>query len=285
MKRHRFFSVTLAVCCGLVVAPRCSAENLAAKGRDVFKKHQACVVTVQLVVKSKMGVAGFAGLGGDARESKEEVTGTVIDPSGLTVVSLSSTDPTGLLQGIMTGFGGFGGDGEDSLKFKMESEVSDVKLLSNDGTELPAEIVLRDKDLDLAFIRPKTKPDAPMAALDLSNSATVDVLDEIIAINRLGKVTGRAHAAAAGHISAVVKKPRLFYVPGGDMAMTGLGCPAFTTDGKLVGLFVMRSLKSGGGSGMGLFSMQGLGFTGIILPAEDVKKVAAQAATSKEEPK
>jgi len=196
---------------------------------------------------------------------------------------LSSTDPTGLLQGIMSSFGGFGGDDEESLKLKMESEVTDVKLLSADGTEMPAEIVLRDKDLDLAFIRPKSKPATPMSALDLSNSTKVDVLDEVVAINRLGKVAGRAHAAAIERINAVVRKPRLFYVPGGNATMTGHGSPAFTPDGKVVGLFVMRSVKSGGGS-MGLFSMQG-GITSIILPAEDVKKIAAQAPAAKEEAK
>ena len=40
----------------------------------------------------------------------------------------------------------------------METEVNDIKILLEDGAEVPAEIVLRDKDLDLAFIRPKAKP-------------------------------------------------------------------------------------------------------------------------------
>lgn len=251
------------------------AQDLAAKGRAVFKKNQNAVVTVQLVVKSKMG---FAGVGGDARESKQEVTGTVIDPSGLTAVSLSSTDPTSILQGFM---GSFGGDGEESFKLKMESELSDVKLLSPDGVELPAEIVLRDKDLDLAFVRPKAKPATPLASLDLGNSAKVDLLDEVIAINRLGKVAGRAYSASVERIGAIVQKPRLFYVPDGDKTGTALGCPAFAPDGKVVGLFVMRSLKSSGGGGMNLFNMQSA-FAAIIIPAEDVKKIAAQAPALKE---
>jgi hypothetical protein len=178
-----------------------------------------------------------------------------------------------------------GGDGEESVKFKMESELSDLKLLCHDGTELSAEIVLRDKDLDLAFIRPKTKPPAPLPALDLSNSAKAEVLDEVLSINRLGRVAGRAYAASFERISAVVQKPRLFYVPGSDKTATGLGCPAFSLDGKVVGLFVMRSLKSGGGGGMGMFSFQSSPVTTIILPAEDVRKIAAQAPALKEEPK
>ena len=259
------------------------AQDLAAKGRAVFNQHQASVVTVLLVVKSKMGFAGLAGAGGDAREYKEEVTGTVIDPSGLTAVALSSADPGALLQGMMSSLGGSSGDGEESVKFKMDSEVTDVKLLTHDGAELPAEIVLRDRDLDLAFVRPKAKPVPPLPALDLSNSAKVDVLDSVIAINRLGKIAGRAYAAAVEQINAVVKKPRLFYVPGGNATLTGLGSPAFTPDGKVVGLFVMRSVKSGGG-GLSLFSSQA-GMAPIIVPAEEVKKVAAQVPAVKTEAK
>ena len=273
MTRYRFL---LVLTC-LMTASLSRAQDLTAKGREIFKKHQTSVVTVELVIKSKFGFGG----GGDARESRQEVTGTVIDPSGLTAVSLSSTDPSGMLSSFM---GGFGGDDEESLKLKIESEVSDVKLLTHDGSELPAEIVLRDKDLDLAFVRPKTKPAAPLPALDLSNSAKVEVLDQVIAINRLGKVAGRAYAASIERINAVVQRPRLFYVPGSDTTATGLGCPAFTADGKLVGLFVMRSLKSGGGA-MSLFNMQSPPVISVLLPAEDVRKVAAQVPAAKEEKK
>src|SRR4051794_30574782 len=265
MKR-KYLAVVFAL--WLIVLRSAAADELATRAREVFKKYQPAVVTVQLVVKSRIGFGGF---GGDARESKQEVTGTVIDSAGLTVVSLASTDPTSLLQGMMSGMGG---DGEDSAKFKMDSEVSDVKLLCNDGSELPAEIVLRDRDLDLAFLRPKTKPAAPLVALDLGQSAKVELLDQLVAINRLGKVASRTHAASIERISAVVQRPRLFYVPEGDKSAAGLGCPAFTLDGKLAGIFVMRATKSGGGGG-GLFGMQG-GMTAILLPAEDVKKVAAQ---------
>ena len=81
-----------------------------------------------------------------------------------------------------------------------------------------------------------------------------------------------------------MQRPRLFYVPGSDTTSTGLGCPAFTADGKLVGLFVMRSLKSGGGA-MSLFNMQSPPIISVLLPAEDVRKVAAQVPAAKEEKK
>src|SRR5687768_17525049 len=201
MTRHQFAVQALACLVAFAgLSEKCGAQDVTTKAREIFKKHQTSVITIELVIKSKIGFGG----GGDARESRQEVTGTVIDPSGLTAVSLSSTDPTGMFQSFM---GGFGGDDEESLKLKMESEVSDVKLLTHDGSELPAEIVLRDKDLDLAFLRPKTKPATPLPALDLSSNAKVDVLDQVIAINRLGKVAGRAYAASIERIHAVVQRP------------------------------------------------------------------------------
>src|SRR5438094_2708077 len=144
------------------------ADEVADKGREIFKKNQRAVVTVQVVVKMKFSLPG---MGGQANESKQDVTGTLVDPSGLTVLALSSCEPGDMIQNMMAGLS------DEETKFKMETELSDVKLLLDDGTELPANIVLRDKDLDLAFVRPAAKPASPMTALDLSKSATAQILD------------------------------------------------------------------------------------------------------------
>ena len=215
--------------------------------------------------------------GGDSSEFKQDITGTVLDPSGLTVLALSSCDPGDLLQGLMSSMSGDEGGG----RFKMDAELNDVKILLDDGTELPAEVVLRDKELDLAFIRPKTKPATPMTALDLSKNGTVQILDQVITLNRLGSTAGRAYAASVERITAVVQKPRLFYVPGTDASSTTLGSPAFTVDGNVLGIFVMRSLKDKGSAGMSLLSSRSDALTAIILPADDILKAAKQAPEAK----
>jgi hypothetical protein len=247
------------------------ADELADKGRELFKRHQHAVVTVQVVLKMKFSVPG---MGGQANESKQDLTGTVVDPSGLTVLALSSCEPADMMQNIMAGMS------DEDMKFKMETELSDVKLLLDDGTEIAADIVLRDKDLDLAFIRPKTKPPSPMTALDLSKSAKAQVLDQVITLNRLGKAAGRAYAASVERITAVVQKPRLFYIPGSEMTSTTSGSPAFTLDGNVLGVFVTRSVSQKGG-GFGMFSLRPEGVTPIILPAEDILKAARQAPEAK----
>jgi len=241
----------------LSLSPAGRADEVSDKGREVFKKHQRAVVTVQLVQK-------VTGRGGEAQENKSDVTGTVVDPSGLTVLALSMTDPTEMYRRML-------GD-----RYKAELEVSDVKILLDDGAEIAAEIVLRDKDLDLAFIRPKAKLAAPMAALDLSKASPAQVLDNVVTLNRLGRAAGRAYSVSVERISAVVQRPRTFYIPDSTMTGTALGSPAFALDGNVVGVLVMRTISSGG-----MNASRSDNATSIILPAEDVLKAARQAPEAK----
>ncbi len=258
------------------------ADELVEKGRAIFKANQQAVVIVQMVLKNKMSVGGM----NRSSETRRDATGTVIDPSGLTVLALSSTDPAGLIEAMMAG-------SEEESRFKMETELSDVKIVLADGTEVPAEVVLRDKDNDLAFIRPKTKPATPMMALDLSQAGKADILDPVISLTRLGSAAGRAYSVSVERISAIVSRPRTFYVPETTATTTTMGAPAFTLDGKPLGLFVIRSLKGKDSSGMfgAMFGggVQAESLTGIILPAQEILKAAKQVpeaspAAQKKEP-
>ena len=241
------------------------ADELAEKGRDIFKKNQHAVVTVQEVLKVSAPGASRA------NEAKQELTGTVLDPSGLTVLALSACDPSEMYQRML---------GSDASRGRVETEISDMKILLDDGTEMPAEIVLRDKDLDLAFIRPKAKPATPMASVDMSKTSPAQVLDQVVTLNRLNSAAGRAYSASAERISAVVQKPRTFYIPDSNMTSTTLGSPAFAMDGKLVGVVVMRAVNSKGGATRNYRDS----LTTIILPADDITKAAAQAPEAKGEP-
>ena len=64
-----------------------------------------------------------------------------------------------------------------------------------------------------------------MAAIDLSKSAPAQLLDEVITLNRLNSAAGRAYAASVERISAVIQKPRTFYIPDSTMTSTTLGSP------------------------------------------------------------
>jgi len=261
--RYRFHCLLFALALLLAgVASPGRADELAEKGRGIFNQHQHAVVTVQAVVKVSYPGATRS------NESRQDLTGTVVDPSGLTVLALSACDPSGMLQRMMA---------DEAAKSKLDVEVTDIKILLDDGTEIPSEIVLRDQDLDLAFVRPKTKPASPMAAVDLSKSTSIQMLDQVITLNRLNSAAGRAYAASVERINAVIQKPRTFYIPDSSMTATTMGSPAFALDGNIVGVFVMRSIsvKSGGTRNV-RDSM-----TSIILPAEDILKAAKQAPEAK----
>jgi hypothetical protein len=115
-----------------------------------------------------------------------------------------------------------------------------------------------------------------MTAIDLTKSATAQVLETVISLNRLGRAASRAYSASLERISAVVTRPRTFYIPDSTMTATTSGSPAFALDGRVVGIFVLRALSSAGSA-----ASRSDNSTYIILPAEDVLKAAKQAPEAK----
>ena len=193
----------------LALPGQAQTQDIATRGRDVATKYSDAVVTVKLAVKVRMSMEGKE----QEEENSSEITATVIDPSGLAVCALSEADPTNAVGQMM-------GDQEG---FKFEMDITDVKMRLADGTELPAKVVLRDKDLDLAFVRLIDPPAKPLAAVDLSGAAPTDVLEEVIILNRMGEVANRVPATMVDRIVGVIKKPRLMYIPGPIGQYSSLG--------------------------------------------------------------
>ncbi|MCE5324471.1 serine protease [bacterium] len=240
-----------------VFAVSCAAD-IASDGRTVADTCKDAVTTVHLVLETKVSYQG----GSDKEQHKVTSTATIIDPSGLAVTSLSDIDPT-LFTSYM----------EQDESYSMSVDVVDLKLKLSDGTEIPADIVLRDKDLDLAFIKPKTAPEKPMTYVDLAKAGAPQMLDELIVISRLGQIANRALAAYVDRVQAVLTKPRTLYVVSG---VFGLGSPTFTPDGKIVGIVVIRvdqsqdsdSTSRSMGYGDSLY---------VVIPASTIAKAALQA--------
>jgi hypothetical protein len=244
------------------------AQDDRAAGREIVKKWQHAIVTVRVVLKMRVSVGGREM---QSMDESVETVGTVIDPAGLTVLSLGALNPGAMMNKMIGG----GGNGQERMEFG--SEPSDVKLRLSNGKELPARIVLRDEDLDLAFLRPTTKPEKPLVAINLADEGKPSLLDPVVVLTRLGRVGGWAPAASLQTIGAIIEKPRTFYVIE-TSGTGGMGTPAFTSSGKVVGLLTMRSVQTGRS---GMFSMmsgsEGLGLLPVILPAADVRDIAQQA--------
>ena len=89
------------------------------------------------------GRGGAGGRSMPPQEQKLEALGTIIAEDGLTVLSLSRVDPTATLLSSIRTPGG-----------SVNVNYTEVLLLMQDGTEVPAKLLLKDTDLDLAYVLP-----------------------------------------------------------------------------------------------------------------------------------
>jgi len=249
MHRLRCLAILCAAAVAACVEPA-FADATGEKGRALLEANKAAVVTVVATLSISYG--------GNDRESETWANATVIDPTGLCVLSLTPLDPSAQYKRL-----------EDGAP-EMTTKVKGLKMLLPDEAEIPAEVVLRDTELDLAFVRPTEKPEAPMAHVDLSDPGTPQLLEEIAVVGQLGKVARRAHAVMIDRIECVLDKPRTFYVVGEHRARHVLCSPAFTLDGKFVGIGVFRTIRSKTQRGLGGDTLV------VIVPAEDIKEGMGQ---------
>jgi len=196
----------------------------------------------------------------------------VIDPSGLTLASAASIDPSGALRKMAGG---------QASRMKVEAEVKETTLLLEDGTEVEADVVLKDTELDLAFLKPREAGRRFSAIRLRPRSGTVPLLTPIFVVARLGKLTSRALAIATGEIRAWVRGPAPYYVTDGETA-SFTGSVAYTADGVPLGVFVNRFSASpdarGGGFFDGAFGRSSSeAVLTVLRPVDKVLELAVQA--------
>jgi hypothetical protein len=247
--------------------------------RELITQWSDAVITVKVIVAIRMTAEGreMAKI-----ENEIEAVATMIDPSGLAVLSHSNIDPARIfgeaLKQAKTG-------AEDMPKFNIETDIGDAKMLLPNGNEVPARIVMRDKDLDLVFIKPIEQLKEAVSAIDLSKNTRPSIADNIMVLSRLDSVAGRIPSISLYRIEAIVKKPRTLYVIDQNAVAGRLGAPVFSSDGNVVGVFLLRVTDSQNkGSGFSdLFrGLSKIGLLPVILPAEEIAAVAKQALEVKE---
>jgi hypothetical protein len=232
-----------------------AAPDLESAARATAEQSGKAVVTVRLVLKLKAG--------GQEHEQKMEVPGVIIDPTGLTLASASSIDPSGAFRRMVDA---------QRQRVNIESEVKEPVILLEDGSELEAAVVLKDTDLDLAFIRPRD-PGLKLPAVTLKpRSGTVPLLTRIYVLGRLSKLANRALSVATGEVRTYVRGPSPYYVTDGESS-SFVGSLAYTADGVPLGLFVKRfatSIDTSGGRGSDSVMT-------VLRPVDKVLELADQA--------
>src|SRR5690606_18667096 len=124
------------------------------------------------------------------------------------------------------------------------SQVVSLTLLASGNREIPCEVVVRDRDLDLAMVRPLSPPETPMPFVDITKVGEPQMLDQVLVLAQLGEVARRAHTAMVDRVETIVERPRKYYVLGEHRANTVISAPVFTLDGGFVGMGVMRAIRS-----------------------------------------
>jgi hypothetical protein len=270
MIRH----LTLALAATTALASASTAEL-----RDTAKKLSSeqgeAVVWLSVLAKTSMSAEGDVPanlknmLAAQEKEDKNEATGTVVDSSGLIVAALGSIDKSSMVDGQTFP------TPQGPVKLKASSEIKEVKVITADGSEVPADLVLKDEDLGLAFIKIRSDSDeakgVEFKSIDLTNSAPGQLLDECIALGRMDEGMNRELSLLSSEITGMTTKPRTFY----RVPSESLGCPVFLANGKLLGISVLRQGK-GGSARTGQIQV-----SPVVLPAADIAKVAAQAKDAK----
>ena len=235
-----------------------------AAARKLLAEKSDSVVWLSAVMKISMTAAGSSDspMNIPDRERKVEGLATIIDSTGLLVTAMSQVDPSREMEGREFN------TAKGPVKFDVSVTLKEVKVVLQDGTEIPAEQVMRDADLDLAFFRVKADSkeakDVTFKALNLNENGEVKVTEDAITLSRTEEILNRVPAVIRGQVTSITEKPRTFVRATGAQ----LGCPTFNLEGKLVGLGVSRYMK-------------GRSSVLIVLPAGDVQEIAAQAIKAK----
>lgn len=254
----------LALAAALLAVPppaRADAPAMKEAARKVLGRYGPALVMVRLTLKARMVFQGREETG---PETTIETAGTLISADGLTVLSDFTTDPTAMFQR------------EEGPRF--ESDVSDVRLLLQDGRELPARFVLRDTDLDVAFVAP-TEAVANLPSVSFEKAPLPAPMDDLVFLSQLGKSLNREVAVSIGQVRAVVKRPRTFVVPDESGRLSSLGTPAFDARARPVGLLVMRRAPAGQDGGYSLRWSDRM--TMVVLSSADLQDLTAQAIAAR----
>ena len=259
MLNSKYGRACLAVMFGAIALCGAARADEAGEYAKLLSETTPALVTVKFVLK----IEGQMG----KRETETEITGLMVDPSGLVLCANSKLG----LPRIMRNFG--------------SATPTDIKVLVGDDTEgLEAKVLARDTELDLAWVKIKEPGDKKFAALDLEKSAAVNPGDRVLTIRRMAKFFDRASTISEGRMAGRTSKPRDLLIPGGGIDIEP-GQPTFTPDGRLVGIVVLQlpDVEEIEGNQSAFMGMSRDILNGLILPIGEVAKATKRAKERPEE--
>ncbi len=200
---------------------------------------------------------------GQEMQQPMEAQGVVIEPDGLILAPASELEGSIFTSGFR---GPQNGEGP-------EFSYSDYRVLVMSGgreQEFEAEVLAKDTEADLAWLKITVPPEEPMAHVEFSESITLDVGDRYFTLGRMSEMRGRAPMVITGFVGGRMEIPRA-----GLLATFGEG-PVFDEQGRAAGMLVSPPASSQANVGSVTAMMEQF-LTRMILPAPVIRRATERA--------
>lgn len=261
----------IAALAALTLTLPVAADEQGAALKALLESHAPSIVTVRCVLKTEIAVMGQQ----QEEESRANITGVVVDASGLVMISGSQINGNKIREMIEQMV-------PPGQEINLKVSPSEIKVvLEGVDKEFDGFIAASDARLDLAFVQIEGLEDQELAPVDFAGDARPEVGQQVVALSRLGEGFDYAAHFVRGRVNGKIKKPRKAWtVEGIELA----GLPVFGLDGAPLGVMTLVSsgVKVEGGGGM-MGGMFGAESDPPIIPAvvanKVVRGVIAQAKT------
>jgi hypothetical protein len=265
--RHLIAAGLLALSAHMLYAD--DADKLAAK--EILDANQKALVEIRGVLKLSMSSADLP-MPGSNQEQPVSVSAVVIDPNGLSVASATLINPLNAMPDLS-----FTMEGK-KVNISMKGQLSDLKMIMADGTEIPVKLVLEDRDLDLAFCMPEKSTagtQAKFSCVAKAAAAKPQLFEKLVVIDRLNESLNREPTVGFHRVHAIVEKPRTFFV---SADLQNISAPIFNLKKEFVGFSVTRVANRSSNVSEMISEAMNSGGQLVILPAQDIVSIAEQAA-------
>ncbi len=264
MKNNHFCKVLL----GMFLIIGLNTSGLALTNADltkVIEQRAESLVTVKFILNISMG-----SVANRDQETENEMSCVMVSSDGL--VMCSNNKLSGYMDMIsqMTGGAGLG----------ISAIPKELKVvIGADQNTYDAEIVTKDSELDIVWIKIKNPEAVKFTFVNFSADKETVLGDEIIVLRRMGNYFGRQIVASTASIGGITSKPRKLYVPD-IMFSNGGGVPVFASNGDAIGFMITQFPESHGGASSMMSMISGNfqdGLSGLILPAAEVSSATKRA--------
>ncbi len=253
------FVSSAIVCAALALvspAPVAPGSAPAAEEGGMYASVAASVAPAIVAVKFVMAMEGMG------ENQDNEIHGVLIDPAGIVLVSSAT----------MFGVEGMG----------MSIRPQEIKVLvGDDTTGLEAEVLVRDRERDLAWLQITEELESPLPAIDFTAGSEATLGQTLLQVWKLDKFFDRAPYVSEGRVASLVTKPRSLFIASGEIT---IGLPVVSEVGSPLGFGVFQlptQEEMAAMSGSNMYSR--MIFARTILPAAEVAQATAQALATLDE--